>query len=404
MPGTAMHASDPQGPVILCMNAGSSSVKAALFRVTPEAVPVRLATLSATGIGEAKGSVICAATDDPERKEERITLDDHARAVSALFDALRAHRLPQPTAVGHRIVRSPPGQSAPAILDAALRGELDRMRALAPLHLPPELDAIDAAEKRFPEALQTVCFDNHFFSRLPETARRLPLPERFEDAGIRRIGYHGLSYEYITQRLPGDSGRTVIAHLGNGASMAAVHNGRPLDTTMGYTPTGGLMMGTRTGDLDPGVLVAVLRREALDPDALERLVDKEAGLYGVSGGEASMKILLERARNDNAAGRAVGLFCYTARKHLGAMIAVLGGIDTLVFTGGVGENAAPVRAAVIEGLGDLGLAIDPEANNSNAADVTAGESRVRIRVIATDEEQVIAAHTSRLLKHEEAES
>jgi len=287
-------------------------------------------------------------------------------------------------------------------LDAALRGKLDRMRALAPLHLPPELDAIAAAEKRFPEALQTVCFDNHFFSGLPETARRLPLPERFENTGIRRIGYHGLSYEYITQQLPEDCGRTVIAHLGNGASMAAVHNGRPLDTTMGYTPTGGLMMGTRTGDLDPGVLVAILRRERLDPDALERLVDKQSGLFGVSGGEASMKILLERDRDDNAAGRAVGLFCYTARKHLGAMIAVLGGIDTLVFTGGVGENAAAVRAAVVEGLGDLGLAIDPEANNRNAADVTAGGSRVRIRVIATDEEQIIATHTARLLEHEEA--
>lgn len=404
MPRSSMRASDPQVPVILCMNAGSSSVKAALFEVPPKAAPVRLATLSATGIGEAKGSVTCTATDVSEREEERITLDDHARAVSTLFDTLRAHRLPRPAAVGHRIVRSPPEQSAPAILDAALRGELEKMRAVAPLHLPPELDAIDAAEERFPEALQTVCFDNHFFAGLPRTARRLPLPERFWDAGIRRIGYHGLSYEYVTQQLPGDCGRTVIAHLGNGASMAAVRNGHPLDTTMGYTPTGGLMMGTRTGDLDPGVLVAILRREALGPDALERLVDKEAGLYGVSGGEASMKILLERARDDNAAGRAVGLFCYTARKHLGAMIAVLGGIDTLVFTGGVGENAAPVRAAVVEGLGDLGLAIDPEANNSNAADVTAGGSRVRIRVIATDEEQVIAAHTSRLLKHEEAES
>lgn len=397
-----MHAIDPQGSVILCMNAGSSSVKAALFRTRTESTPVRLATLKASGIGEATGYIDCSARGISERKEKRITLENHGQAVSALFDALHAYRLPQPEAIGHRIVRSPPDRSEPATLTPDLRRELEQLRALAPLHLPPELNAIEAAEKRFPEAMQTVCFDNHFFSRLPRLARRLPVPRRFDVAGIRRIGYHGLSYEYITGQLPDGCGRTVIAHLGNGASMAAVHQGRPLDTTMGYTPTGGLMMGSRTGDLDPGVIVAILRRERLAPDALERLVDKQSGLYGVSGGEGSMKALLEQAGDDNPAGRAVALFCYIARKHLGAMIAVLGGIDTLVFTGGVGENAAPVRAAIVAGLQDLGLTISPDANKANAADIAAPGSRARIRVIATDEEQVIATHTARLLKHEEA--
>ncbi len=397
-----MYAADPQGPVILCLNAGSSSVKAALFRTNSTSNSVRLATFMASGIGETSGSIECTITSSSGRKAERITLENHDQAVSALFEALKAYRLPQPEAIGHRIVRSPPGRSEPAIVTPDLRRGLERLRALAPLHLPPELDAIDAAGKRFPQAVQTVCFDNHFFSGLPPLARRLPLPDRFDQAGIHRIGYHGLSYEYITSQLPDDCGRTVIAHLGQGSSMAAIHHGRPLDTTMGYTPTGGLMMGTRTGDLDPGVLVAILRRERLDPDALERLVDKQSGLYGVSGGEASMEVLLERAHDDDTAGRAVALFGYIARKHLGAMIAVLGGIDTLVFTGGIGENAAPVRAAIVEGLEGLGLVIDMKANNSDAADISGSGSRTRIQVIATDEERVIATHTARLLKREEA--
>ena len=400
-----MDAVEPRSAVILCMNAGSSSVKAALFRAHTAPAPVRLATLAASGIGEANGTVACTTAGTSKRKEEQLCLENHARAVSRLFDTLRANQLPQPDAIGHRIVRSPPDRSSPSILDTGLRRELEKLRALAPLHLPPELDAIEAAEKHFPAAVQTVCFDNHFFSEMPSLARRLPLPRRFDDAGIRRIGYHGLSYEYITDQLPGNCGRTVIAHLGNGASMAAIHHGRPLDTTMGYTPTGGLMMGTRTGDLDPGVLVAILRRERPDPDVLERLVDKEAGLFAVSGGEASMKVLLERRRDGNAAAhQAVALFCYLARKQLGAMIAVLGGIDTLVFTGGVGENAAPVRAAIVSDLEDLGLALDQQANNAGAADIAAPNSRARIRVIATDEEQVIAAHTARLLEREEATS
>ncbi len=397
-----MHAADSQTPVILCINAGSSSVKAALFSTRHAASPTRLATLTASGIGEAEGSIDCATIEHSDEGKKRIVLDNHAQALNALFDALLAHRLPQPGVIGHRIVRSPPGRSEPAILTPELHRKLEQLRALAPLHLPQELDAIKAAGKRFPEAVQTVCFDNHFFSELPPLASRLPLPDRYDQAGIRRIGYHGLSYEYITGQLPDNSGRTVIAHLGNGASMAAVRHGRPLDTTMGYTPTGGLMMGTRSGDLDPGVIVAILRREQLDPDALEKLVDKQSGLYAVSGGEASMQVLLEQAHDDNAAERAVALFCYIARKHLGAMIAVLGGIDTLVFTGGIGENSAPVRAAVVRGLEDLGLVIDPEANNSGATDITATNSRACIRVMATDEEQVIANHSARLLEREEA--
>lgn len=386
---------------ILCINAGSSSVKSALYRVPPPDEPHRLASIEASGIAEDEGRLRWQV--DGRRHETRVLrLGSHHDAIGSILEKLREQGLPEPDALGHRIVRSPRGRSTPAWLTADLRRALERMRTLAPLHIPNELEAVDAAAKQFGGVPQALCFDNHFFANLPLLARRLPIPRALDEAGIERIGYHGLSYEYITSQLPPDCGRTVIAHLGNGASMAAVLHGRPLDTTMGYTPTGGLMMGTRTGDLDPGVVVAILRRERLDADALERIVDKEAGLFAVSGGEASMKVLLERNHDDPAAEKAVALFCYIARKHLGAMIAVLGGIDTLVFTGGVGENAAPVRAAVVAGLEDLGLVIDKEANSSGATDIGGNGSHARIRVIATDEEKVIATHTARLLEREEA--
>ncbi len=388
-----MSAKDSRDFTILCINAGSSSVKTALFSVAPDELPQRIAILAVTGIGEDTATLDCRLPGMQSGDRQTLEAADHREAVAALLEALRKQDLPAPDAIGHRIVRSPPGHSEPALLDARLRKRLEAVRELAPLHVPPELAAVDAAGEHFPDAVQSVCFDNHFFSGLPGVARRLPLPREFDEAGIRRIGYHGLSYEYIVGKLAADSGRTVIAHLGNGASLAAVRDGRPLDTTMGYTPTGGLMMGTRSGDLDPGALVAVMRSKGLGADGLERLVDQHSGLAGVSGGESSMKALLERAEDDNAAEQAVALFCHIARKHLGAMIAVLGGIDTLVFTGGVGENAAPVRARIVSGLDDLGLGIDEHANVANQSDIGAPDSKARIRVIATDEDQVIAKHT-----------
>ena len=393
-----MNTHDAHSITILCINAGSSSVKTALFRAAPGESPHRIATLAVSGVGEDRATLECRLPGKRDGERKELDAADHREAVAALLDALRERDLPEPDAIGHRIVRSPPGRSDPALLDAGLRERLEAVRELAPLHVPPELAAIDAAREHFPDAVQSVCFDNHFFAGLPEVARRLPLPREFDAAGIRRIGYHGLSYEYIVGKLPAGSGRTVIAHLGNGASLAAVRDGRPIDTTMGYTPTGGLMMGTRSGDLDPGALVAVMRRKGLDADGLERLVDQRAGLAGVSGGESSMKALLDQAEDDNAAAQAVALFCYIARKHLGAMIAALGGIDTLVFTGGVGENGAPVRMRIVDGLDGLGLRIDEGANSEGRSEIGAADSRARIRVIATDEDLVIARHTARLLK------
>jgi acetate kinase len=243
-----------------------------------------------------------------------------------------------------------------------------------------------------------VCFDTTFHRGLPAVARRLALPAAEPAAAVHRFGFHGLSYEYVVDRLGAAvRGRVVIAHLGNGASMAAVRDGRAIDTSMGLTPAGGFMMGTRTGDLDPGVLIYLMRAKGYDADRLDRLVNKEAGLLGVSGVSADMKTLLERRGCDEAAALAVAMFCYQARKQVGAFAAALGGLDTLVFTGGIGERAAPVRAEIGEGLEHLGVRLDPARNAAHADPVSAPEARCVVRVIPTNEDLMIARHSRALL-------
>jgi acetate kinase len=242
---------------------------------------------------------------------------------------------------------------------------------------------------------------------MPPVARRYPLPRWLDAEGVRRYGFHGLSYESIVAQLNqadlgAATGRVVIAHLGNGASAVAVRDGRSIDTTMGFTPTGGLMMGTRTGDLDPGVLVHVLRRHALTPEELSSLVAEQSGLLGVSGTSADMQILLGREATDDRAREAIELFCYQARKYIGALVAVLGGIETLVFTGGIGENAAPVRARICAGLDFLGIAIDPGRNAANSAIVSPDGRAVTVRVMPAEEDRMIAKHTFVLLNQQGA--
>jgi acetate kinase len=240
---------------------------------------------------------------------------------------------------------------------------------------------------------------------MPRVAQMYPLPLDLWDAGVRRYGFHGLSYEYVMQELralDGDAadGRVIVAHLGNGASMAAVHHGIGVDTTMGFTPTGGLVMSTRTGDLDPGVLLYLLESRGLDPAALNRFVNKEAGLLGVSGSSADMRDLLACEATDPRAADAVALFCYQARKFVGALVAALGGLDTLVFTAGIGERAAVIRARICDGLGYLDLQIDEARNTAHAPIISSDASRVVVRVIPTNEDLMIARHTRRLIAEE----
>jgi acetate kinase len=258
---------------------------------------------------------------------------------------------------------------------------------------------VEAVAARFPALPQAVCFDTAFHRDLPESARRLALPRALADAaGIQRFGFHGLSYEYVLEHLgAAGRGRVVIAHLGSGASMAAVRDGRPVDTSMGMTPTGGFMMGTRTGDLDPGVLLYLLREKGYDADRLDRLVNKESGLLGVSGTSADMATLLERRERDEAAALAVAMFCYQVRKQVGAFAAALGGLDTLVFTAGIGERAAAVRAEICAGLEHLGVRLDPARNAAHADPLSAPGRACAVRVVATREDMMIARHSRAVL-------
>jgi acetate kinase len=356
------------GPEILALNGGSSSLKYAVF--------------------------------DGDRELARGTVDgvpDPAAAVRRVIDRLgQLGQLGRPlAAVGHRLVHGGPDHVAPARLDPALRAALDRVAPLSPLHLPAELAAIDAVSQRLPGVPQVVCFDTAFHRTLPPVARRYALPSALAAAGVRRYGFHGLSYASIVAALPPDRlRRAVIAHLGSGASIAAIRDGASVDTTMGFSPAGGLVMATRPGDLDPGVITYLLAH-GHDAASLDRLINHEAGLAAVSETTGDMRRLLDQRGRDPRAELAVELFCYHARKAIGGFAAVLGGIDTLVFTGGIGEHAAEIRTEICRDLGYLGVALDPARNAAGAAIVSAG--RCEVRVMRTDEEREIARATRAVL-------
>ena len=381
---------------ILCLNAGSSSLKFAVYEHKAAAAggdESRLVAGAVERIGLKEGR-FRLNNGDTAATETAGDYPDHATAVHAVFDALERRGLSALDAVGHRLVHGGAEHTAPERVNARLLEALRGLVPLAPLHLPSELSVMEAVTARFPALPQVACFDTAFHHRMPELARRLPLPRTLWDAGIRRYGFHGLSYEYIVWRLgPAARGRTIIAHLGNGASMAAVRDGMPVDTTMGLTPAGGFMMGTRSGDLDPGIAIYLLRGKAYDADRLERLVNNESGLLGVSGSSPDMKTLLERRDREPAAAQAVSMFCYQLRKSIGAFAAALGGLDLLVFTGGIGERAAPVRWEACQGLEHLGLQLDHERNTAHADTVSRPDSRCMVRVIPTDEDLMIARHT-----------
>ncbi len=290
---------------------------------------------------------------------------------------------------------------APEIVTPALVSALRKLIPLAPLHLPGELKGIDAIREHYPELTQVACFDTAFHRRLPDVAQWLPISRSLWHDGVHRYGFHGLSYEYIVGVLgAGKKGRTIIAHLGNGASMAALIDGDPLDTTMGFSALGGLMMGTRCGDLDPGILLYLMDEKGYDARRLEGLLNQHSGLLGVSGISSDMKTLLEKRASEPHAAQAVELFCYTARKYVGALSAVLGGLDTLVFTGGIGERAAPVRWLICSGLEYLGISLHRGKNDAHAGIISADSSPCTVRVIPTNEDLMIARHTRTLLLKE----
>jgi len=306
-------------------------------------------------------------------------------------------------AVGHRVVHGM-AHSEPARITPGVLAELHRATPYAPEHLPQEIELIESFGARHPSLPQVACFDTAFHRTMPAVARRLPLPRRYHAKGVQRYGFHGLSYAYLIEELARAAGpeaargRVILAHLGNGASLAATHDGASIDTSMGFTPAAGLVMGTRTGDLDPGVVAFLAHTEQMTALQFHDMVNRESGLLGVSETSSDMRDLLAREGEDVRAAEAVALFCYQAKKWIGAFAAALGGLDTLVFSAGIGERSAAIRARVCEGLGFLGIDLHSTRNAAHAEVISTEVSRVTVRVIATDEELMIARSVSRLLR------
>jgi acetate kinase len=380
------------GPVVLSLNVGSSSLKFALFRFSADG-EARIADGAIDRIGLDGTRLRLRRSDGPTyERDEHFT--NRETAIVAAFTAMKEQHLPDPGAVGHRLVHGGPRHFLPERVDRALLVSLREVVPFAPLHLPTELDAIDVVAARFPGLPQVACFDTAFHERLPEVARRLPIPRALHDEGVHRYGFHGLSYEYVVAKLGAArlGRRAILAHLGSGASMTAVLDGASVDTTMGFTPTGGLMMGTRTGDIDPGVLLYLLSA-GYDARRLEATVDEGSGLLGVSGTTSDMKALLERRGDDAHSALAIDMFTYRIRKSIGAFVAALGGVDTLVFTGGIGEHAPSIRAECCRGLECFGIRLDAARNEASADVVSTADSPCSVRVVPTDEEVMIARHT-----------
>jgi len=383
--------------VILCLNSGSSSRKFALDEIGD-----RGETLIAEGvadkIGLSGGRLVIRAGDGQVLVDEERSFQNAAHATDTTLKRIAELKLPHPEACGHRIVHGGADHIAPERVTPALIASLYQLIPFAPLHMPSALDAIETVSARFPEMPQVACFDTSFHRAMPELAQRFALPRAFYDAGIRRYGFHGISYEYVMSTLGASPpARIIIAHLGNGASMVAVRDGRSIDTTMGFTPAGGFMMGTRSGDLDPGILVYLIKEKDYDAERIDRLVNRESGLSGVSGLTSDMKTLLEKRNSDASAREAIAMFCYQLSKSIGAMCSALDGLDLLVFTGGIGEKSAEVRAEVLASLAHLGIQLDPERNRTHAATISTPDSRCVVRVIPTNEDLMIARHTNRLL-------
>jgi acetate kinase len=376
---------------ILCLNGGSSSLKFAVYRFS-DAAEEKFFSGAVEAIGEDSGKA-WLRSGDKALQEERGKFPDHTTAIETMFVALQKQGVERLEAAGHRIVHGGPKFIAPQLIGEKLKAGLKELIPFAPLHLPDQVAMIEAVAAHFPELPQVACFDTAFHSRMPEVAQRFALPQKLWEQGIRRYGFHGLSYEYVVGKLGAELGqRAIIAHLGNGASMVALRDGLPVDTSMGLTPTGGFMMGTRSGDLDPGVIIHLLKT-GYSADQLENLLDHQAGLLGVSGLTSDMKALLQKSRTDNAARMAVQMFAYQVRKFIGAYAAVLNGLDTLVFTGGIGERAAEVRAEICSDLEYLGVALDTAANSHNNEVISPPGTKCTIRVVQTNEDLMIAHHT-----------
>jgi acetate kinase len=366
--------------LILVLNSGSSSLKFGIYR-PGETDEEPMLTGSAEGVGRDDGSLHIRSSDGTSLSQRECLHESQSEALNALAAAIREHIDNMPLAVGHRVVHGGPNLRRHQIITPQVLDELRSATHFAPLHIPQALSLIAAAQSIFPSAAQYACFDDAFHQTIPEIACRFALPQRYFDAGIHRYGFHGISYESLVHhfgaKLPQ---RAIFAHLGNGSSLCALQNGASIDTTMGLTPTGGIPMATRSGDLDPGVILYLLRNEKLEADKLEDLLNHKSGLFALSSGEGDVKSLEERARsNDPKARLALDVFAISVRKTIGAYLALLGGVDLLVFTGGIGEHSDHVRSSATQGLESLGLTAD------------------KVQIVPTQEERQIARHCREMM-------
>ena len=387
---------------ILTINAGSSNIKFALFPPADE--PDRALQGCVEGIGSGGGCFSVDAARPADSFSHHFGIPERFNAAQVLMDWLGERIDPAAlTAIGHRVVHGGPGYWEPQLLNPGMRQDLQKLTSFDPEHLPLELLMIDALTQKFPAIPQVACFDTAFHHAMPRLARIVPIPRRYEADGVRRYGFHGLSCAYLVEeleRIAGRSaaqGRVILAHLGGGASITAVHEGKSIDTSMGMTPAGGLPMSSRSGDLDPGLAFYLARTEQLSAKQFNHMVNHDSGLLGISETSGDMRVLLAAQGDDVRAAEAVALFCYQARKTVCAMAGALEGLETLVFSGGIGEHAAEVRARICDGLGFLGIRLDPQRNAAHAAVISSDDSAVTVRVIHTDEQRMIAGQVRQVI-------
>jgi acetate kinase len=394
-----MKHSDPR---VLTINGGSSSIKFAVFEAGDSLR--RILEGGVERIGRPDAILRVKGVSEEDTFSRSVTAPDHTAAVNVLMDWIEERSGRDAlTAVGHRVVHGGPKHSVPALITEEMIDELRQLMPFDPDHLPEEILLTAAFHRRFPDLPQVACFDTAFHHDLPRVARLLPIPRHYEAQGVRRYGFHGLSYAFLMEelgRLAGTEaaqGRVILAHLGSGASLAAVHRGTSVDTSMCFTPAAGVPMSTRSGDLDPGLVLYLARTEKMSAKQFNEMVNSQSGLLGISETSSDMRDLLDLEAQDVRAAEAVAVFCYQVKKWIGAFAAALGGLDTLVFAGGIGEHAPPVRARICDGLGFLGIAFDENRNAANEGVISTAASRVVVRVIRTDEERMIAEAVCRVL-------
>lgn len=393
-----------QEPSLLTINSGSSSIRFALFAMAES--PIRRLHGKIDRVGQRDTNLTFKDLSSGENQGDAIGELDHRLAADFLLDWLdKRIGLASLHAVGHRVVNGGTRYKEPQPITSELTDELRRISTYAPEHLPSEIALIELFGARAPNLVQIACFDTSFHQSMPRVAKILPIPRRYEALGVERHGFHGLSYAFLIEELArvagveAASGRVILAHLGNGASLSAVRDGKSIDTTMGFTPAAGVPMGTRSGNLDPGLVLFCARTEGMTADRFHNMVNHEAGLLGVSETSSDLRDLLEHEASDVKASEAVDLFCYEIKKSIGALAAALGGLDTLVFAGGIGENSPIVRARICAGLDFLGIHLDAMRNDNNEPVISTDAGHVSVRVIATDEEMMIAKAVGRVLDH-----